>query len=445
MRILITLLLLLFALPGLAYEIEEFEDGFGEFEYSPQKIGQGTTDGWVIVTNAGEKAARNSTTGTKATYYWKLTREVDLTNATDPMLDVKYHFKGYNYDYAQVQIGPQGATRLSQFTTLKETTEATASPEEHMIDLSAWAGQVVTIRILLRKPSDITENRIGLYVHRIGVSVADTYEPAPPDPTMVAVGAFNIQVFGLSKMDKPDVPEVLVETAARYDLLLIQEIRDSSGVAIQELLDLLNASTDNAYAMIVSDRLGRTSSKEQYAFFYRPAKLKVLDSYHYDDGVEPDADLFQREPFLVWFSTIDDLHTFVTIPLHSAPDQAVEELGYLSDVYDDAVTTWGDPDAMLLGDFNAGCTYATPTELESLSLWTDQTYSWWIPGEADTTTSSTVCPYDRILTTGNLSTQAVDGSQEVFLFDQALAIGPELTRAVSDHYPVEVLFELPAE
>jgi len=443
MRTLLTLFFLLLTLPAFAFEIEEFDDGFGEFEYSPVKIGQGTTDGWVIVSNAGEQAARNSTTGTKQTYYWKLTRTVDLTKAIDPMLDVKFRFKGNGYDYARVQIGPEGASRLSDFTTLYEATTDPGAPEEHLLDIKDWAGQVVTIRMLLRKPYDVVESRIGLYVHRMGVVVPDTYEPAPPDPTFVSVGSFNIQVFGLTKMDNPEVPPVLVDTAARYDLLLIQEIRDKSGVAIQELLDLLNAATGDAYAMVISDRLGRTTSKEQYAFFYRTAKLKVLDSYHYDDGVEPDADLFQREPFLVWFSTVDDLHDFVAIPLHSAPEDAVAELDFLSDVYADAVSTWGDTDAMLMGDFNAGCSYVTPTEFDALALWTDTTYAWWISSDADTTTSDTVCAYDRILTTGDLSARTVEGSEQVFLFDQALAIGPELTRNVSDHYPVEVLFELP--
>ncbi|MFO0005430.1 MAG: deoxyribonuclease I, partial [bacterium] len=88
-------------------------------------------------------------------------------------------------------------------------------------------------------------------------------------------------------MDKPGVPEALVQIADRYDLVLIQEVRDKSGAAIVELLDLLNVYTDDDFAMVISDRLGRTTSKEQYAYFYRQSKLSVIDSYHYDDGVEP--------------------------------------------------------------------------------------------------------------------------------------------------------------
>lgn len=87
----------------------------------------------------------------------------------------------------------------------------------------------------------------------------------------------------------------------RYDVILIQEIRDSSGKAIQQLLSLVNKSvhqvtinvvfqlrsfvrvsvflyspnvscrysTKGLYKITISPRLGRTSSKEQYAFLYR--------------------------------------------------------------------------------------------------------------------------------------------------------------------------------
>ena len=104
------LALLCLATPGaaLAFDVEEFDDGWGEWEFSLQKIGRSTTDGWAIVRNDGEQAARNATTGTKYTCYWKLSRDIDLTKAVDPSIDVRLYFRGFNYDYAAVQIGPKG-------------------------------------------------------------------------------------------------------------------------------------------------------------------------------------------------------------------------------------------------------------------------------------------------------------------------------------------------
>lgn len=55
----------------------------------------------------------------------------------------------------------------------------------------------------------------------------------------------------------------------RYDIVLIQEIRDSSETAIYELLSACNDANSDPFRMVISDRLGRTSYVEQYAFFYR--------------------------------------------------------------------------------------------------------------------------------------------------------------------------------
>lgn len=438
---LVMLALLLVGGPAQAFDVEEFDDGWGEWTFSPRKIGRSTKDGWAIVTNDGEKAARNTVTGTKYTYYWKLTRDLDLTQALDPELDVKLHFRGFNYDYAAIQIGPEGASKLSDFTTLLQWDEAMAGPEEHAIDLSAWAGQKVVVRALLRKPYGVTESKIGLYVHRIGVAVDADDDQAPPEPALLSVGAFNVQIFGVTKMGKPDVPDVLVDVTQRYDLLLVQEIRDKSETAIVELLEAINADAAEPYELALSDRLGRTWAKEQYAFLYRPDKLTVVDSYHYDDGVEPDEDLFEREPYIVQFETTTG-HTFAAVALHSAPDDAPEELDFLSDVVEDVAFQMEEEDILLLGDFNAGCRYLRPDELSGLALYNDPLVDWWIGEEADTTTTSTVCPYDRILTRGVVTDQTVPGSGGVFLFDQAFALSPTLTREVSDHYPVEVLLDL---
>ena len=45
------------------------------------------------------------------------------------------------------------------------------------------------------------------------------------------VGAFNIQVFGVSKASKPEVMDVLADIISTYDVIAIQEIRDASQTA----------------------------------------------------------------------------------------------------------------------------------------------------------------------------------------------------------------------
>lgn len=53
-------------------------------------------------------------------------------------------------------------------------------------------------------------------------------------------------------------------------------------------------------------------------------------------------------------------------------------------------------DVMLLGDFNADCSYLTKKNREKLQLITDKNLHWLIADKTDTTVkASTSCSYDR--------------------------------------------------
>ncbi len=52
----------------------------------------------------------------------------------------------------------------------------------------------------------------------------------------ILLGSFNIRRFGKSKMSDPNVVKILTAIVRRYDILLVQEIVDTSGEAIEELL-----------------------------------------------------------------------------------------------------------------------------------------------------------------------------------------------------------------
>jgi deoxyribonuclease-1 len=254
----------------------------------------------------------------------------------------------------------------------------------------------------------------------------------------IKVAAFNVRIFGKTKMSKDEIPEIIAEIIARYDVILIQEIRDSSQTAIYELLDLVNQTADETYELVLSNRLGRTSSKEQYAYFYRTDTLTLLSNYHYDDGEEPDSDSFQREPFIVRFRAETGSLDFTLIGIHTSPDDAEEEIDSLVDVYDDMLGRWNEADAMIIGDFNADCTYVSETDQNSIRLWTDDRFTWWVDDNIDTTTTSTDCAYDRIVTSAGLTGYVVDNSAGVLHFDQIYELSDSQTQDVSDHYPVEI-------
>lgn len=88
-----------------------------------------------------------------------------------------------------------------------------------------------------------------------------------PSNETLRIGAFNIQVFGVTKASKPEVMDVLADIIRTYDVIAIQEIRDASQTALSALVDLVN--TDGSqYDYVVSERLGRTTSMEQYAYIF---------------------------------------------------------------------------------------------------------------------------------------------------------------------------------
>ena len=56
--------------------------------------------------------------------------------------------------------------------------------------------------------------------------------------------------------------------------MLLQEIRDKDASSIHSLFAQVK-DVDPVYEMDLSERMGRTSSKEQYAYIYRSNKLEV--------------------------------------------------------------------------------------------------------------------------------------------------------------------------
>ena len=85
----------------------------------------------------------------------------------------------------------------------------------------------------------------------------------------VKVAAFNVQSFGRTKISKSDVTDTLVKIINRYEIVLIQEIRDSKGEAIKKLLEKVNdfkEGDSDDYEMVIRERLGRSVYKEQMHF-----------------------------------------------------------------------------------------------------------------------------------------------------------------------------------
>ncbi|XP_075035537.1 deoxyribonuclease-1-like [Mixophyes fleayi] len=256
------------------------------------------------------------------------------------------------------------------------------------------------------------------------------------------IGAFNIQAFGDSKMTKPDVSTIILKILCRYDIVLIQEVRDTDLSAVELMMEELNRKFPKpVYSYESSDTLGRDTYKERYVFVYRNDKVSVQESYHYHDhNMYTGEDTFSREPFVVMFNAPGTvIQNIVLVPLHSAPKDAVREIDALYDVYEDVCKKWHTDNIIFLGDFNAGCSYVTDSDWDSIRLYTSEDFTWLIPHDVDTTVGKTFCAYDRIVISGeDLHNAIVPDSAKIFNFNEKYKLTQEQALAVSDHYPVEI-------
>lgn len=308
--------------------------------------------------------------------------------------------------------------------------------------LTCTAGCTVELQVPDVTLPDLPEMTPPFAIGHVPVDTPRIHEPPVPETPYgtdgtVRVGAFNIQVFGVMKAGKPEVMEILGRIIRTYDLIGIQEVRDSTGTALPALLEVVNARGSN-FTYIESERLGRTISKEQYAFFYNMDAISLTangTTYPEPEGTDP----FHREPFIASFSVNDGDFDAVFILIHTDPDEAGEEIDALGDVVEYASWTYPDEeDVIIMGDLNADGSYFNESGWSRMK---GEEYTWLITNEVDTTTKSTNVTYDRIIITSSLLSDYA-GEAGIFSFDSEYGLNQTMTEQVSDHYPVYAIFRM---
>lgn len=264
--------------------------------------------------------------------------------------------------------------------------------------------------------------------------VCPTVSPADEDAGTIRIATFNIRDFGPTKAGRADVMDQLATIVRRYDIVAVQEISDSRNRVPTLFLDHINAMAGPDYAMSISPRSGvhpdDRRSAEQYGFYWNTERIDLVPSPEPALYPEPTDNVFDREPWVARFQVVGDGgFSFVLATVHTDPNDAVVEIGALHDVVGWARGRWSDEDDFIvLGDYNAGCGYATPDQLEALDL-AGTDYRWIVPHTADTNFSPrSACAYDRIVTSANTAlewTGAWGVENDAFTDPR-----------VSDHWPV---------
>jgi deoxyribonuclease-1-like protein len=183
--------------------------------------------------------------------------------------------------------------------------------------------------------------------------------PAPPSPMnggpAIRIASFNIQVFGNEKAKNQEVMWTLAAIIQNFSVVAVQEIRTQDDYFIDNFLRTYVNQNGRVYDKVVGPRLGRSVSKEQYAFIYDTATIQVNHNSIYTVN-DPD-DLLHREPLVAMFRTRgpppEQAFTFVLVNIHTDPEETEGELDALGQVYQ-AVrrSSGGEDDIILLGDLN---------------------------------------------------------------------------------------------
>ena len=232
----------------------------------------------------------------------------------------------------------------------------------------------------------------------------------------VSIATFNIQSFGRAKIANATTAHELSAILSNFDFVAVQEIRDKSGTALPQLAAMLN------YSYIVSPRLGPASWREQYAFLYNASRITFENVSYVLNSTG-----FERPPFVAAFRAGN--FTFFAVDIHTKPSRAKQEIPLLTG----AINSTGD--YIILGDYNAGCSYLDGPLLSYLPhLFII------VPDSADTTVHSTHCAYDRIA----ITPEAVEdySSWGIYNFTRALNLTQRQSLKISDHYPVWAKFHM---
>jgi hypothetical protein len=265
-------------------------------------------------------------------------------------------------------------------------------------------------------------------------------------PETLNILSFNIQIFGKSKMAKPEVVSVLSAIVSQYDVIAVQEVRSADPAPVEEFMATLPAG----YAYALGPREGRSSSKEQYWFIYDASKVSLAESGSYPDP----GDRFEREPFAARFVSVrqpvahsdtfsksQPAFDFVLVNIHTKPADAGAEIDALDEAAEYFGSLWNESDLVITGDFNADGSYFDESGLAA--LFPAQNWTLLIGDSVDTTVAASANTYDRMIISRSAG-EDWTGNSGVYRFDEAFDFGTMTIQPhqVSDHYPVWAEFRV---
>lgn len=256
----------------------------------------------------------------------------------------------------------------------------------------------------------------------------------------IKIGSFNLRRYSISKATSTKSTNTYIaKILKRYDLVFLQEIIDPSNDnrVINQLLNHLHKQSKSIkYEAIVSPTLGSTSYKERLVYLYRKksSKFQILSSYVYNGTISKQ---FERAPFILHIK-LASFGEIIFIGVHLKPTNVYNEFLLLHQVINEFKKRTS---MILLGDFNADCSYLNNQKKNDLKKNYFSDFQWLIDDHIETNLLQS-CSYDRILVTSDENSgKKINWKPKtigVFPFDKKFHLTKENALQVSDHYPVEV-------
>jgi len=256
--------------------------------------------------------------------------------------------------------------------------------------------------------------------------------PQGQDGPTIKIASFNIRDFGDTKMRVPRVVALLADVVRKFDVVAIQEISTQNTRHMQDFVTYVNQGGAQ-YDYVVSERLGNSNQKEQYAYVFNTKTIVIDRSSVYTVG-DPN-NLLSREPHVASFRTNVDPNaafTFILVNVHTVPEDPAlrNELDVLAEVYRVVRrSSNGEDDVIMLGDFNASDRKMAQTRLGMIPGLTCL-----LGGNTVTNTRQNNLLDNLLIHTA--STSEYVGRSGVYNFAQPLNLSQANAETVSDHFPV---------
>lgn len=130
-----------------------------------------------------------------------------------------------------------------------QTAETGASPAASSETTNGSSSQSNSTQQSETQPNTTSSNNSS----SAGNQTPETQQPETPKSTItLKIAAFNADVLGKTKMSKQAVVNYLAEIIVRYDIILIQEVRDVSEETPTDLLNAVNKKNKGTYNLTAS-------------------------------------------------------------------------------------------------------------------------------------------------------------------------------------------------